>query len=102
GLFMSAAIFWVSSRATSAARSRGTPLAVSNLKLVAAHAATLRSLAAIGVLRLRARPTRTITPTSAKAALVGDPENQRLGNSLRALAWASMPLSALDTAVVVI
>jgi hypothetical protein len=37
------------------------------------------------ILRLRARPTRTVTPTSAKAALVGDPEKQRVGESLRAL-----------------
>jgi len=43
-------------------------------------ASTRWFLAAIGFLRLRARPTRTITPTSAKAALAGDPENSGSGN----------------------
>src|SRR5271157_1927164 len=48
----------LSSRATSEARSRGNPMAASNPPILLCHAATFRNPAAIGVLRLRARPTR--------------------------------------------
>ena len=70
GLFMNARSFWVSSRATSAARSRGTPLAASHLKLVATprgHTVISRSY----------RGPSTPHPP--------DPQKRRVGKSLRAL-----------------